>query len=311
MISKSAARHLASHNFDYFALGPSVEYHLFLRWLKIGKPQLCFQVRSSFSYLVSFALQWLSLPFFLAYRLIVTAYNFAWLIYNIYKYQAKLFIFLTNWTYLILNVYFLQATTLTLCALCCECKTRREASPSMTETQVVEMGSGDDSGNQNDKATTEVREEDALRLPQKIFWLFYIVSASAGLLVTAGYWTVLFEEDEPVDANNITKHALNSVFMVIDTFLSSIPVRLFHSVYPLLYIIVYLAFTVIYWQLGGTNMQGQPYIYSLLDYNNFEASTGCIIAFFLLLVQPVLQLMLFGLVKLRDYVHPTHKAMDC
>ena len=260
---------------------------------------------------MSFALQWLSLPFFLAYRLIVTAYNFAWLIYNIYKYKAKLFIFLTNWTFLILNLYFLQATTLTLYALCCECKTRREASPSTTETQVVEMGSGDDSANQNEKATTEAREEDALRLPQKILWLFYIISANAGLLVTAGYWTVLFEEDEPVDANNVTKHALNSVFMVIDTFLSSIPVRLFHSVYPLLYIIVYLAFTVIYWQLGGTNIQGQPYIYSLLDYNNFEASTGCIIAFFLLLVQPVLQLMLFGLVKLRDHVRPTHKAMDC
>ena len=266
-------------------------------------------MEADFLIFLSFALQWLSLPFFLAYRLIVTAYNFAWLIYNIYKYQAKLFIFLTNWTYLILNLYFLQATTLTLSALCCECKTRREASPSTTETQVVEMGSGDDSANQN--ATEESREEDALRLPQKIFWLFYIISANAGLLVTAGYWTVLFEVDEPVDANNITKHAINSVFMVIDTFLSSIPVRLFHSVYPLLYIIVYLAFTVVYWQLGGTNIQGQPYIYSLLDYNNFEASTGCIIAFFLLLVQPVLQLILFGLVKLRDCLRPTHKAMDC
>ena len=246
----------------------------------------------------------------------MTGYNFAWLIYNIYKYQAKLFIFLTNWTYLILNLYFLQATTLTLSALCCECRMRREASPSTTEAQVVEMGSGDDSvnpdhANQKEKTAKDAREEDALRLPQKIFWLLYIISANAGLLVTAGYWTVLFEEDEPVDANNITKHALNSVFMVIDTFLSSIPVRLFHSVYPLLYIIVYLAFTVVYWQLGGTNLQGQPYIYSLLDYNNFQASTGCIIGFFLLLVQPVLQLILFGLVKLRDFLRPTHKAMDC
>ena len=222
-----------------------------------------------------------------------------------------MFIFLTNWTYLILNLYFLQATTLTLSALCCECKTRREASPSTAETPEVEMGSGDDSSNRNEKEATEVREEDALRLPQKIFWLFYIISANAGLLVTAGYWTVLFEEDEPVDANNITKHALNSVFMVIDTFLSSIPVRLFHSVYPLIYIIVYLAFTVIYWQLGGTNIQGQPYIYSLLNYNDFDASTGCIIGFFLLLVQPVLQLILFGLVKLRDHLRPIHKAMDC
>lgn len=243
----------------------------------------------------------------------MTVYNFAWLIYNIYKYQAKLFIFLTNWTYLILNLYFLQATTLTFCALYCEYKKHKGASSSTNETQaLVEKGSGDDNANQNEKTTEEAREEDALQLPQKMFWFLYIISANAGLLITAGYWTVLFE-DEPIDANNITKHALNSVFMLIDTFLSSIPVRLFHSVYPLLYIIAYLAFTVIYWKLGGTNIQGQPYIYSLLDYNNFEASTGCIIGFFLLLVQPVLQLMLFGLVKLRDHLRPRpkHKTMDC
>ena len=258
-----------------------------------------------------FAFQWLSLPFFLAYRLIVTAYNFAWLIFNIYKYQAKLFIFLTNWTYLILNLYFIQATTLTLSALYCEYKKHKGASSSTNETQaLVEKGSGDDNANQNEKTTEEALEEDALRLPQKIFWLLYIISANVGLLITAGYWTILLE-DEPIDVNNITKHALNSVFMVMDTFLSSIPVRLFHSAYTLLYIIMYLAFTVVYWQLGGTNNQGQPYIYKLLDYNNFKASTGCLIAFFLLLVQPVLQLMLFGLVKLRDHLRPKHKAMDC
>ncbi|KAL9960610.1 hypothetical protein ACROYT_G034093 [Oculina patagonica] len=256
--------------------------------------------------------RWLSLPFFLAYRLIVTGYNFAWLIYNIYLYKAKLFIFLTNWTYLILNLYFLQATTLTFCAL----RTRREASPSPNEKQdlsvEVEMGSGDDSASASakngDTATEAAREEDVLRLYHKLFWLLYIISANAGLLVTVGYWTVLYEDDEPIDANNITKHALNSVFMLIDTFLSSIPVRLFHSVYPLLYIIVYLAFTVAYWQLGGTNIQGMPYIYKLLDYDNIQPSTGSLIGFFLLLVQPVLQLMLFGLVKLRDCLRPTHKT---
>lgn len=261
-------------------------------------------------------MQWLSLPFFLAYRLIVTGYNFAWLIYNIYLYKAKMFIFLTNWTYLILNLYFLQATTLTFCAMCCEYKTRREASPSTNEKQdpsvEVEMGSGDDSASakHGDTTTQEAREEDVLRLHHKMFWLLYIISASAGLLVTVGYWTVLYEDDEPIDTNNITKHALNSVFMLIDTFLSSIPVRLFHSVYPLLYIIIYLAFTVAYWQLGGTNIQGMPYIYKLLDYDNIQPSTGCLIGFFLLLVQPVLQLMLFGLVKLRDCLRPEHKTTD-
>ena len=239
----------------------------------------------------------------------MTAYNFAWLIYNIYTYQAKLFIFLTNWTYLILNLYFLQATALTFCSLY---KKWKGASFTINETQpTVEKGPGDDNTNQNETTTKETREEDVLRLPQKISWLLYVISANNSLLITAGYWTlrILFEVDEPIDGNNITKHTLNSVLMVIDTFLSSIPVRLFHSVYPLLYVIVYIAFTVIYWQLGGTNYEGEPYIYNLLDYNNFEASTGCIIACSLLLVQPVLQLMLLGLVKLRDRLRPKHETI--
>lgn len=244
--------------------------------------------------------------------MIVFGYNFAWLLYNIYLYQAKLFIFLTNWTYLILNLFFLQATMLSSCAVCNEYRESRGTHPSTNDKpeskDAIEMGSGDDKP-ESVEATTEVaHEKDALRFRHKLFWLLHIISANSGLLVTVGYWTVLFEEDEPVDLNNITKHALNSVFMVIDTFLSSIPVRLFHFVYALVYIVVYLAFTVVYWQLGGTNNQGQPYIYKLLDYNNFEASTGCLVAFFLLLVLPVLQMILFGLVKLRDYLRGTqHK----
>ena len=251
---------------------------------------------------------------FLFYRVIVTGYNLGWLIYNIYIYRAKLFIFLTNWTFLILNLYFLRATALTFGAFYCEHRrSQREISPSPnsgkeeTNVQVVEMEPGDENAESVDTAspptTEESREEDALRFKHKLLWLLYIISANGGLLVTVGYWTVLFEEDEPVDLNNITKHALNSVFMLIDTFLCSIPVRLFHFIYPLLYIIIYLGFTVVYWVLGGTNNQGQPYIYKLLDYNNYQASTGCLVGFFLLVVQPVLQLILFGLVKMRDCVN--------
>ena len=200
------------------------------------------------------------------------------------------------------------ATGLTSSAFYCKYRrSRRETSPSSpgkegTNTE-IEMESGNDKLNDGNTASDEAREEDALRFQHKFLWLLYIISANGGLLVTAGYWTVLFEEDEPVDANNITKHALNSVFMLIDTFLSSIPVRLFHFIYPLLYIIIYLGFTVVYWVLGGTNIQGERYIYKLLDYDNYDPSTGCLVGFFLLVVQPVLQILLFGFVKLRDYIY--------
>lgn len=238
--------------------------------------------------------------------MIVTGYNLAWLIYNIYLKQVKLFIYLTDWTYLMLNLYFLFATTLTISAFYHEYRMRRAARPSTNEKREpgveIEMGSGDENANRYDAATEEAREEDALRIHHKMLWFLYIISANAGLVVTAGYWpwSVIYEDDEPIDVNNITKHALNTVFILIDTFLSSVPVRLFHSVYPMLYMVVYMSFTVAYWQLGGTNLKGEPFIYTLLDYDNFEASTGVIIAAYLLLGQPILQLILFGFVKIRD-----------
>ena len=255
-----------------------------------------------------FLLQWLSLPIFVVYRLIVTAYNLAWLIYDIHCHGRKLFIYLTYWTYTILNMYLICATTLSCIALHRALWKQKETASGPDKRSVaIEMGPLDDNYGTIDHES-EAGERDALRFHHKIFWLLYIISANAGLLVTAGYWTLLYEDDEPIDANNITKHALNSVFMLIDTFLSSIPARLFHSVYPLLYTIIYLAFTVAYWQLGGTNLQENPYIYKLLDYDNIQPSTGCLVGFFLLVVQPILQLILFGLVKFRDHLRPAHKT---
>lgn len=244
--------------------------------------------------------RWLSLPVFVTYRVIVTAYNLGWLFYNIYLFRAKLFIYLTNWTFLILNIYFVYATTLSCIALYKDKKKRNEALPKASgqdgPDEYIQIGTGDDSDR------TDAREVDNLRLHHKVLWVIYVISATGGVWITAGYWTVLFEDD-PVDANNITKHALNSVFMVIDTSLSSIPIRLFHWVYALLYFAVYILFSVFYWLAGGTNNGGKPYIYSALNYDDFKKTTAILLVVFLLVVLPILHLILFSLTKLRDYLY--------
>ena len=241
----------------------------------------------------------------MTYRVIVTAYNLGWLFYNMYLFGAKLFIYLTNWTFLILNIYFVYATTLSCIALYKDVKKQNEAVPKASgkdgPDEYIEIGTGDDSNR------TNAREVDNLRLHHKIFWVIYVISATAGLWITAGYWTILFENDT-VDANNITKHALNSVFMVIDTSLSSIPIRLFHWVYALLYLVIYILFSVFYWLAGGTNNQGKPYIYSALNYGDFPTTTAILIVVFLLVVLPILHLIYFGLTKLRDYFYKKYKS---
>ena len=158
-----------------------------------------------------------------------------------------------------------------------------------------------------DKEHDDAGDKDALQCHHKFLWFIHVIAATTALFITAGYWKIM-RGDDPVDANNITKHALNSVFMVIDTSLSAIPVRLLHYLYALLYILIYLAFTVIYWLLGGTNNQGNPYIYEMLDYDNFKPIVGGLIVVSLLVGLPVWHLILFGITKLRDHLHRKYKA---
>jgi len=251
--------------------------------------------------------RWLSLPVFVVYRLAVTAYNLAWLFYNIHLYGAKMFIYLTNWTYTILNIYFVFATTLSCIALYKDLSKETETTTLATDEQTVEIEMELGNYGAVDQDSEDASEKDALQCHHKFFWFIHVIAATAGLWVTAGYWSVL-ADDNPVDANNITKHALNSVFMVIDTSLSAIPVRLLHSLYALLYIVIYLVFSIIYWLLDGTNNQGNTYIYKSLDYDNFKPIVGGLIVVFLLVVLPGLHLILFGIAKLRDHLHRKYEA---
>lgn len=242
----------------------------------------------------------------MGYRLIVTAYNVAWLFYNIHLYGAKLFIYLTNWTYTILNIYFVYATTLSCIALYKDLEKPSET-PLVADEQAAEIEMGSSNYGAVDEDREDASEKDVLQCHHKFLWFIHVIAATAGLLVTATYWSVL-ASDDPVDANTITKHALNSVFMVVDTSVSAIPVRLLHSLYVVLYMLIYLAFSVIYWLLGGTNNQGNSYIYKNLDYDNFKPINGGLMVFFLLVVLPIIHLILFSIVKLRDHLYTKYKA---
>lgn len=240
-------------------------------------------------------------------RLIITAYNIAWLIYNIHKFGAKFFIFLTNWTFIILNIYFVCATTLSCIALYKDVRNDMQTTPQATGDEVVQMEMGPVDGNGYGTIEPEIsREKDDLRFHHKFLWFLYGISATAGVWITVGYWTILVGDD-PIDANNITKHALNTVFMVIDTWLSAVPIRLFHSLYPFLYLVIYLIFTVIYWLLGGTNRHGEPFIYEALNYNDFDPTLGSLLVVFIVVVLPILHLILFGVTKLRDHLYRKYK----
>lgn len=144
----------------------------------------------------------------------------------------------------------------------------------------------------------------ALNYPQKwyhkVSWVFYIIAANNAVLVTVVYWSLLYTGFHIREAD-VAFHLLNSVFMLIETCLSSIPVQLLHIVYAVLYGVVYFLFSVVFWLLGGTT-GGNKYIYPILDYESKPAKAAVVVVLYGLVGLPVAQLLIFGLFKLRCYL---------
>lgn len=242
------------------------------------------------------------MPVFVVYRLMIAAYNLTWLIYNIYLKGAKMFIYISNWSYTLFVVYFTIATILSCIEKCNDLKKELDSASGESDKETPEDGIEMKIYDVDDDPVTTDGERDALAFGHKLLWFLHTISATGGLWVTVGYWGVSFE-DGKVDADNLTKEVFSSVFVLMDTCLSLIPVRVVHFVYALLYLAVYLLFSVVYWKLGGTNIEGKPYIYKVLNYDDFKAITGVVLVVLLIVGVPLLHLFVFGITKFRDYLH--------
>jgi hypothetical protein len=131
----------------------------------------------------------------------------------------------------------------------------------------------------------------------QVIWLVCNIAFGAAIIVTVAYW--LFQARN-VSFLDVVTHAFNTVFVLIELFLGRVPIHLLHFIYTVFYLTLYVIFSVIYWQAGGNNSRGKPYIYKILDYENNNA--GVITALVLALVvvaPPLAQLAMLGLHKLR------------
>ncbi|XP_054083301.1 uncharacterized protein LOC105216500 isoform X2 [Zeugodacus cucurbitae] len=101
--------------------------------------------------------------------------------------------------------------------------------------------------------------------------------------------------------HNINSHAINSVLMIIDQVVVAFPTRMIHFIFPALIGIIYLAFSVVYYLIGGENVIGKPYIYRTLNWGEFPDSSALFACSGLLLVFPMCVLAFF-IYKIRVWV---------
>ncbi|KAK2181264.1 hypothetical protein NP493_404g02071 [Ridgeia piscesae] len=101
----------------------------------------------------------------------------------------------------------------------------------------------------------------------KVIWVLQNITFTSAPLVSAIYWPAVYR-GTALDLINISTHIVNSGYVVVDVFITAIPVRILHFLHVVAFATVYILFTVIYWASGGTNVYGEPFVYSILDYGN-------------------------------------------
>ena len=148
-------------------------------------------------------------------------------------------------------------------------------------------------------ASKVLDSKDATAWYMKLAWLLANIVYVFGTVVTVVYFSALFPSRGKTNIHDLNVHAFNTLQILIDIAIVARPVRLLHVIYPFLYGLCYIIFSVIFWFQDKENNVLYP---NVLDWNH-PGTTGIVIAILALIGIPLLQLAAFGLYRLRLYVY--------
>ena len=274
-----------------------------------------------------FSFQWFGVLFVLLYRFAIAVFCAGGIIASgIYfpRSREKWFIYLSNWTFFFVTLYYTCGTIVTAIHYKNQHKQQKCKASDQNQNEHTSKGDCDkeagssSSESRDNLVTSDVRDDvemlftgDALEASRatpmrwfhQVLWVIYDIASVGAILVTISFWLLIYRSlKREISVITIIIHAVNSIVMIGDTMLSSIPVRLFHVVYPMLFAAIYASFTVIYWACGGTDPHGASYIYPQTDYSGRPVSSAVTQACMFLIGLPVCQSLIFGIHCLRVWI---------
>ncbi|VEN34542.1 unnamed protein product [Callosobruchus maculatus] len=134
------------------------------------------------------------------------------------------------------------------------------------------------------------------------YWLMHTIATPIAFLITSLFWCAVYDPEVlSFDANNYFVHANNSLMMLVDLLVVSHPTKLAHIIYPVSFAFLYMVFTMVYHSLGGVTRDGDPYIYTILNWDDpVPALLLCAGALCLIMV---IYVMVYLLSKCRRRLH--------
>lgn len=224
-------------------------------------------------------------------------------------------VWLTNWTYTLLALHLTTSTiALTVYHITQVCGNRSWLCSKHSDRHgdiVSESGLFAESGNPERETTQDASTKGGARLQAcaraccgrwfvVIKWPLFDMANVAVPMVTFMFFVFLwpsFSGSGPISNENLQLHGISCVLMLIDFALSAVPVRLLHVIYPLIYGLIYVVFSAIYWSADHSHVM-YP---GILDWNSPGTTIGMVFA--VVAVMCVLQTLLFGLHKLKVLIY--------
>ena len=237
------------------------------------------------------------------FRWVMAGYFAGWLIPSgLHELNGgvKYFIFLTNWCYLAWCSYLIiSAVSVTLKVSLVYCCKNHSTGLRSTSTLLENPNPYIDI----DKPVGCCgRENDATSWYQKVQWVFFYLGAEMAVIVSVLYWVVLYRSSHVLDGVNVNTHLVNGIIAFFDICFSGTPIRLLHIIYPVLFAICYTVFTGIYFAADGTNVNDDPYIYSVLDYENDPGTATAWVLIVIMVFVPIMHLLLYGVYTVRFWL---------
>ncbi|XP_033744372.1 protein rolling stone-like [Pecten maximus] len=218
---------------------------------------------------------------YLVWRVLWALYHVVWIILTgVYSWQwagpdpnqqVKWFIYLTDWCYFML-------TMSTLLDMGCVVYSRAKR--------------------------TDICQGLAFTNPWyfKFNWVVFNVANTCSITVSILYWGLLYSSSEVMTAVNIETHALNAVYVIMNLFVTGMPVRILHLWHSMVYALVYVLFSLFYTLGGGTNHVDKNYVYSVLDWKGSTGFTLGISIAVTFVAMPLVHCLCYGMYRLRRVV---------
>jgi len=132
-----------------------------------------------------------------------------------------------------------------------------------------------------------------------ISWVFYNLANLVTAVISIVFWAALFQPGKG-DPFDFLFHGVNIIAVVMDLFIGARPLFFLNIYQPMIALISYTVFSVIYWAAGGVGMEGCNWIYPILDWNKPGAAM-ILVGSLIVSVFPLQGIML-ALHRLRDFI---------